>query len=147
MTNITNYWQRRSTRRKGLTRVNASNLQYAPSIFMKMSRLENHDTPDSFGEAKIARIGYALRQYIGRRVWLFRFVIGFIRGKTSTIVSKRTALVVEGFPRSANTFVSALVVLKVGDRYVIARHHHAEAQITLAVRLGKPVLKPVLDSA
>jgi hypothetical protein len=53
---------------------------------------------------------------------------------------RRTELVIEGFPRSANTF--AVVAFRMAqDRHVpIAHHLHAPSQIMCGVRDGKPVV-------
>lgn len=55
-------------------------------------------------------------------------------------VTKKTKLVIEGFPRSGNTFaVTAFRMAQTSD-VVIGHHLHASAQIVAAVRCGIPCL-------
>ena len=55
-------------------------------------------------------------------------------------VSKDTEIVIEGFPRSANTFAVAAFTFAQGRPVKIARHLHAPAQVTEAVRRGIPCI-------
>ena len=56
------------------------------------------------------------------------------------LISKKTEIVIEGYPRSANTF-SVFAFLQAQGRHIsIAHHLHVEAQIVLGVRWGIPVL-------
>jgi len=62
-----------------------------------------------------------------------------IRPKTRQItVFKDTEIVIEGFPRSANTFAVAAFTFAQGRPVKIARHLHAPAQVIAAVRRGIP---------
>lgn len=62
-----------------------------------------------------------------------------VRPKTRHItVSKNTELVIEGFPRSGNTFAVAAFTLAQGRPVKLARHLHAPAQVIAAVRRGIP---------
>jgi hypothetical protein len=62
-----------------------------------------------------------------------------------TVIGRGTELVIDGFPRSANTF--AVVALQLAQRRPvrIAHHLHAPAQITAAVRRGVPVLLTIRE--
>lgn len=56
------------------------------------------------------------------------------------LISRQTQVVMEGYPRSANTF-SVVAFQTAGNRGVrIAHHLHAEAQIIAGVRRGLPVM-------
>ena len=55
-------------------------------------------------------------------------------------VSKDKEIVIEGFPRSANTFAVAAFTFAQGRPVKIARHLHAPAQVTEAVRRGIPCI-------
>lgn len=54
------------------------------------------------------------------------------------VVKPNTALVLEGFPRSGNSFAEAAILLSQGDDIVLAHHTHAAANVLRAVQLGKP---------
>lgn len=56
------------------------------------------------------------------------------------VVSRRSEIVIEGFPRSANTFAVAAFQHAQERPVKIARHLHAPAQIIKAVRLDKPTM-------
>ena len=60
-------------------------------------------------------------------------------------ITDRTELVIEGFPRSGNTFASKAFALSQRQPVVVASHVHLPAQIKLAVRRGVPTLVLVRD--
>ena len=61
------------------------------------------------------------------------------------LISPKTDLIIEGFPRSANTF-SVVAFQSAGNRFVnIAHHLHAEAQIIAGVRRGLPTMALLRD--
>jgi len=64
-----------------------------------------------------------------------------LRPKTRQVtVSKDTEIVIEGFPRLANTFAVAAFTFAQGRPVKIARHLHASAQVIAAVRRGIPCI-------
>lgn len=70
----------------------------------------------------------------------FGFRIGARREHQALLIHKGTELVIEGFPRSANTF-AVVAFIRSQDREVeIAHHLHAVAQVKLGVRQGVPVI-------
>ena len=70
----------------------------------------------------------------------FGFRIGAKRAHQPLLINKDTQLVIEGFPRSANTF-AVVAFIKSQDRDVAIAHHlHAVAQVKLGVRQGVPVI-------
>lgn len=61
------------------------------------------------------------------------------------LISEQTELVVEGYPRSGNTFAVAAVQFAQARPVVIARHTHAPAQVIEAARRGLPTLVLLRD--
>jgi len=57
-----------------------------------------------------------------------------------SVVSAKSEVVIEGFPRSGNTFAFLAFRMAQGREIEIAHHTHAPAQIKAAVRMGLPVL-------
>lgn len=72
---------------------------------------------------------------------LFR-LWGLVSGKGEAlgVVSKHTAIVIEGYPRSANTFAVAAFRLAQSCPVEIAHHLHAPAQVIWAARRRIPAL-------
>ncbi len=56
------------------------------------------------------------------------------------LISDRTELVIEGYPRSGNTFAVAALEYAQARKLAIARHTHSPAQVIEAVRRRLPVL-------
>jgi hypothetical protein len=56
------------------------------------------------------------------------------------LISDTTELVIEGYPRSGNTFAVAALQYAQARELTIARHTHAPAQVIEGVRRGLPVL-------
>lgn len=59
------------------------------------------------------------------------------------VVGPETELVIDGFPRSANTFATVAFQTSQPRPVRVAHHLHASAQIIAGVRRGLPVLVPV----
>lgn len=62
-------------------------------------------------------------------------------------ITGRTQLVIEGFPRSGNTFAAKAFALSQTQPVVVASHVHLPAQVKLAVRKGVPTMVLVRDPA
>jgi hypothetical protein len=80
------------------------------------------------------------RRYVGRRPFLF---YNFYRLKPSyrdLLVDRRTRIVIEGFPRSGNTFAVVAFQQAQRESVRIAHHLHTPAQVIRASRLGIPTL-------
>lgn len=60
-------------------------------------------------------------------------------------VGDRTELVIEGFPRSANTYALAAFTCANGPRTVVASHLHAAASVAAGVRRELPVIVVLRD--
>lgn len=82
---------------------------------------------------------WTARTWAGRYPLLFNTVFGAINDRTR-LVRPDTDLVIEGFPRSANSFsVFAFLNSGAGDMS-LAHHVHSPSQIILAARYGLPAV-------
>ena len=80
-----------------------------------------------------------LRTFLGSRIWtLPLFVIKPINRQL--IVNGNTDIVIEGYPRSANTYSVVAFQLAQKKEVSIAHHLHIPAQIMRAKQLGIPVM-------
>lgn len=61
------------------------------------------------------------------------------------IVSSDTDIIIEGYPRSANSFSVKAFMFANGDDYKIATHQHAAPQVVLGVKLGIPTIVLIRD--
>lgn len=59
---------------------------------------------------------------------------------TTRAITEHTDVVIEGFPRSSNTFAAAALHQAADGRLAIASHVHTPSQVVLAVRRGLPTL-------
>jgi hypothetical protein len=94
---------------------------------------------------------WKIKNFIGQQPWLF-YPIMKLRYWYATsepnegeptiwqLVNKDTQLVIEGFPRSANTFAVFALQYAQPFQLKIAYHFHASAQIFRAISLGIPTL-------
>lgn len=78
--------------------------------------------------------------YLFSNPYLFFAYMKFRPLYREIIVSKKSEVVIEGFPRSANTYAVAAFEHAQGRHVKIARHLHAPAQIIKSVQLGKPTM-------
>ncbi len=60
--------------------------------------------------------------------------------KRATLARRDTALVMEGFPRSGNTFSAAAFIVANGDDLHLGRHLHGARHLHRARRLGVPAV-------
>jgi len=61
------------------------------------------------------------------------------------VITRDTQIVIDSFPRSANTFVTVAFQISQPCSVRIAHHLHAPAQIIAGARMGIPILVPVRD--
>ena len=83
-----------------------------------------------------------MRTRIGCHPWLFNAAFRAFNRDASRLVNRQTDIVIEGFPRSANSFAVAAFSWSQsaeGRTPVIANHVHAPSQILKGLELGKPV--------
>ena len=83
--------------------------------------------------------------FIFRRPSLFRFFYGSRAKYAHLVVSRDTELVIEGYPRCANSFAVLAFERAQGHPMKLAHHLHAQAQIMLAVKYGVPILILIRD--
>lgn len=79
-----------------------------------------------------------LRRFIGKYPQLY-FPLKKIQGKYG-LVSHRTEIVIEGYPRCANSFAEAAFLVAQGRDMLIAHHTHASAQILAGIKYNIPIL-------
>lgn len=83
---------------------------------------------------------YTLRSFIGYHPFLLKITVGLLRGRWKRICHKNTTLVVEAFPRSANTYTVAVFHFIYNGNINIAHHAHAVGQFKLASTYKKPCI-------
>jgi hypothetical protein len=81
-----------------------------------------------------------LRQPLSRTPHLYDAVIRLRSSKRGDLVRRSSAIVIEGFLRSGNTFSVAAFTVANGDVGHIASHLHAAAHVHRAVRLRRPTI-------
>ena len=86
-----------------------------------------------------------VRMYVGKRPRLFFGLYGARPKYRDVLVDRSTDLVVEGFPRSGNTFAVFAFREAQGRGVRIAHHMHAPAQIMRAAEFGIPALVLLRD--
>ena len=87
-----------------------------------------------------SNLRFAVRAFAGRYPSLFYRFYGARPRNRGLSVLPGTQLVIEGFPRSANTFaVAAFSHVQPGE-VKLAHHLHVPAQVIRAVRLGVPAV-------
>jgi len=82
---------------------------------------------------------WTCRTWAGRCPLIFNTVFGAINDRTR-IVHPGTGLVVEGFPRSGNSFSVFAFMNSGADKMELAHHVHSPSQIILAARYGIPAV-------
>ena len=85
------------------------------------------------------------KSVLGREPALLPLYLRLTPLGTSRRISKSTDLVVEGFPRSGNTFTSFAIDDASGHELSIASHVHQPSQIKLALSRGVPTVFVVRD--
>ncbi|MCG7899546.1 MAG: hypothetical protein JAY85_13955 [Candidatus Thiodiazotropha weberae] len=96
----------------------------------------------SFIKKTVKVIKYRLWMYLGSNRPGLK-VLGIynkIANKNISITTGNTDIVIEGFPRSANTYVAASIMVLNGDKLNIARHVHGSAQLILGIEKGIPAV-------
>jgi hypothetical protein len=84
--------------------------------------------------------------------WEFRTIVGrypalirLLGPHTGEVVGPQTDIVIEGFPRTANTFAVRAFRLAQPGEVRIAHHLHAPAQVVFAAKRGIPALVLIRD--
>jgi hypothetical protein len=89
--------------------------------------------------AVFERISYELRGAAGRHPRLFFSLLRIVQPNRA-VVKPDTALVIEGFPRSGNTFAVTAFQMAQTRPVSVAHHLHAPAQVIRAVQWNLPTL-------
>ncbi len=87
----------------------------------------------------LLRLKHDLRTLLDLYPGPFKIQLG-LRGLGRLGVTRDTDIVIEGYPRTGNTFAVAAFKLAQPRPLEIARHTHAPAQVILAVRWGIPTM-------
>ncbi|MEJ7815737.1 MAG: hypothetical protein WKF53_11235 [Rubrobacter sp.] len=80
------------------------------------------------------------RRYVGRHPFLFYNFYRLRPGYRDLLVDRRTQIVIEGFPRSGNTFAVVAFEQAQRESVRVAHHLHMPAQVIRAARWGIPTL-------
>ena len=88
---------------------------------------------------QLQRMVFKFASTLGEYPSLYRFLYRTRRLKQELIVSDQTDLVIEGFPRCANTFVCSSISLA-NPNIRIAHHVHSVSQVITAVKRDIPCL-------
>jgi hypothetical protein len=80
------------------------------------------------------------RRYLGRHPLLFYNYYRMRPGYRNLLVDRRTQIVIEGFPRSGNTFAVVAFQQAQRERLRVAHHLHMPAQVIRAAQWGIPTL-------
>jgi hypothetical protein len=85
-------------------------------------------------------IKLSFRNFIGKYPKIYYFLYSLKPNKYENLTNQSTELVIEGFPRSANSFTVAILRRLQPKKVNIAHHHHVPAQIIKAINLQIPIL-------
>ena len=85
-----------------------------------------------------ARVRYRTRQRISRIPWLYCPLARMRRPQH--FINRHSDIVIEGFPRSGNTFATQAFRLSQPRPMTVASHMHVPIQVSLAVRWGIPCI-------
>ena len=91
----------------------------------------------------VLRIRYFIGVFVGEVPFLFRIV--FYRKNKDQIFSKDKDIIIEGYPRSANSFCHVAFKQAQVKEIKAAHHIHAPAQILLGLKYQKPVILLIRD--
>ena len=88
---------------------------------------------------------WTLRTLVGRSPWLFNPLFRAFNDDPQRLVGEATEIVIEGFPRSGNSFSVNAFTWAQDRPVVIANHVHVPGQVSAGLRLGKPVCVLIRD--
>lgn len=88
----------------------------------------------------VKRTWFRLQRLAGRRPGLYYTAYRLAGHNRHLAVNRNTELVIEGFPRSGNTFAVVAFEQAQDHPVRIAHHLHVSAQIIAGVRMGIPVM-------
>ena len=88
----------------------------------------------------LLRLRLHLRRPVSRLPYAWDAAMYARADKRSTLARRDSALVIEGFPRSGNTFSVAAFQIANGQDLHVGRHLHGAPHVLRAVRLGLPTV-------
>lgn len=88
----------------------------------------------------VDRARHHARRPLARTPYLWDAAMRLRPGKNATLARPGTAIVIEGFLRSGNTFSVAAFQIANGPQLHVGRHLHGAPHVLRAVRLGLPTL-------
>jgi hypothetical protein len=91
-------------------------------------------------ERGVDRLRHHLRRPLARTPFLWDAAMQVRPGKRATLARPGTAIVIEGFLRSGNTFSVAAFRIANGPDLHVGRHLHGGPHVLRAVRLGVPTV-------
>jgi hypothetical protein len=86
------------------------------------------------------RVRHHARRPLARTPYLWDLTMRIRPEKSATLARRETAIVIEGFLRSGNTFSVAAFQIANGSGLHVGRHLHGAPHVLRAVRLGLPTL-------
>jgi hypothetical protein len=89
---------------------------------------------------QLDRLRHHVRRPIARTPYVWDLAMTLRADKRSTLARRDTALVIEGFLRSGNTFSVAAFVVANGEGPHLGRHLHGAPHLLRAARLGVPAV-------
>ena len=92
------------------------------------------------GSSVAERLRHRVRQPLSCTPILYDAAVLLRPSKRALVVRRDSALLIEGFPRSANTYSVAAFRVSNGARLHVGRHLHAAAHVGRSVRLGVPAI-------
>jgi hypothetical protein len=97
------------------------------------------------GSASLTRIRHHLRRPLARTPFVWDATMLVRTDKRLTLARRDTAIVMEGFSRSGNTFAAAAFMVSNGRSVHIGRHLHGAPHLLRAARLGVPAVALIRD--
>lgn len=88
----------------------------------------------------LKRVKFRIRFWLGQYPFLFFSVYHLLGKNIDRVVRSDTDLVIEGFPRSGNSFATFAFISSQQRQMQVAHHLHVPAQILRAVKFKIPVL-------
>ena len=88
----------------------------------------------------LSRFRYQLIHWLGRRPSLYFPLFQLLGSEKYLAVNSQTDIVIEGFPRSSNSFAVAAFKMSQPDNINIASHIHHPCNVIRAVKMNVPVM-------
>jgi hypothetical protein len=98
-------------------------------------------------EHRLDRLRHHARRPLARTPYLWDASMYVRAGKRATLARKDTAIVIDGFLRSGNTFSVAAFAISNGRDLHIGRHLHGAPHLLRAARLGLPAVALIREPA